>query len=72
METKELRQLHAESWRKCGRRAYSDCHNHVIVSIHKREEFGIDLPCAIRLREDLDMAIRNAALSDDEYSGLCG
>lgn len=67
----EYRKIHAKTDKQTGRRAYSDGFDHVIVRMHGAEH-GLDLACAIRLREDLDRAIRNAALSDGEYLNMCG
>lgn len=67
----DYRQLHAKADKQNGRRAYSDGFGHVFVRMHGIE-YGLDLACALRLREDLDRAIRNAALSDGEYLNLCG
>lgn len=67
----DYRQIHAKADKQNGRRAYSDSFDHVLVRMHGTE-YGLDLACAIRLREDLDRAIRNAALSDDDYLNLCG
>jgi len=72
METKELRALHAKGDKENGRRAYSDCFNHILIRSPGNTEHGYDLACAIRLREDLDRAIRYAALGDDSYQSLCG
>lgn len=67
----DYRRLHAKADKQNGRRAYSDGFNHVLVRMHCTEH-GLDLACAIRLREDLDRAIRNAALSDADYLNMCG
>ncbi|MES9841206.1 MAG: hypothetical protein ABW134_11690 [Candidatus Thiodiazotropha endolucinida] len=68
-EEQSNRMTHAKTDIQLGRRAYSDSFNHVVVRMY-RQEYGFDLACAIRLREDLDRAIRNAALPDDEYIKL--
>jgi hypothetical protein len=65
------RQIHAKSDKQNGRRAYADAFDHLLVRLGGAEH-GLDLACAIRLREDLDRAIRNAALSDADYLNLCG
>jgi len=67
----DYRQIHAKADKQCGRRAYSDAFDHVLVRLGGAEH-GLDLACAIRLREDLDRAIRNAALSDADYLNMCG
>lgn len=67
----DYRAIHAKADKQSGRRAYSDSFNHVFVRLHGTDH-GMDLACAVRLREDLDRAIRNAALPDDSYLNLCG
>jgi hypothetical protein len=67
----DYRSIHAKADKQNGRRAYSDRFNHVLVRLHCTDH-GMDLACAVRLREDLDRAIRNAALPDDSYLNLCG
>ncbi len=67
----DYRKIHAKTDRQLGRRAYSDGFNHVLVKMYNMEH-GLDLACAIRLREDLDRAIRNAALCDENYLNLFG
>lgn len=67
----DYRQIHAKVDKQYGRRAYSDGFDHVLVRLGGMEH-GLDLACAIRLRTDLDRAIRNAALSDADYLNMCG
>lgn len=57
---------HAQTLKKIGRRAYSDAFNHIIVKMHNSEH-GMDLACAIQLRDALDDAISVAARPDDMY-----
>lgn len=71
MNNVNYRQLHAKADINNGRRAFSDAHNHIVVRLNGVEH-GFDLACALRLQEDLSRAIRNAALSDDQYLTLCG
>ena len=71
VEQPDYRSLHAKADKQIGRLAYSDGFNHVFVRLHGTEH-GMELARAVRLREDLDRAIRNAALTDDLYLGLCG
>lgn len=59
-----LRRKNAATFKKHGYRAYSDAFNHVIVN-HNSKEYGLDLACAVQLRNDLDIAISEAAMSDD-------
>jgi len=66
----DARITHAKTHIDFGRRAYSDGFNHIVVRM-PAADYGFDLACAIRLREDLDMAIKNAALPDDEFLNLC-
>lgn len=71
VEQPDYRALHAKADKQSGRLAYSDSFNHVFVRLHGTDH-GMELARAVRLREDLDRAIRNAALTDDLYLGLCG
>ena len=71
MNNVNYRQLHATADINCGRRVVSDAHNHIVVRLNGVEH-GFDLASAIRLREDLNRAIRNAALPDDQYLSMCG
>lgn len=66
--TADTRASNARIDKQRGLRAYSDTFNHVIINVHGRGESGLDLACAIRLKADLDRAINEAAMSDDEYS----
>lgn len=65
------RHIHAKSEKSNGRRAYSDEFSRLLVRLGGAEH-RLDLAGAIRLREDLDRAIKHAALSDDDYLSLCG
>ena len=58
----------AKRKKRAGYRAYSDAFNHVIVNMHGSKEYGLDLTCAIQLRNDLDRAINDAATSIDRYT----
>lgn len=71
-KVRELRVLHAKAEKDFGRRAYSDSFNHIIVSMHGSHESGLDLACAIQLRNDLDKAIKSASLPNDLYMSLGG
>lgn len=57
---------HAKALKNIGRRAYSDSFNHIIVKMYNTEH-GMDLACAIQLRDALDDAISVAARPDDMY-----
>lgn len=71
MNNVNYRHIHANADINNGRRAFSDAHNHIIIRLNDTEH-GFDLAGAFRIQEDLSRAIRNAALSDDQYLTLCG
>ena len=71
MNNVNYRHLHAEADINYGRKAFSYAHNHIVVRLNGVDH-RFDLACALRLQEDLSRAIRNAALSDDQYLTLCG
>lgn len=64
----DIRASNAKIDKQRGLKAYSDTFNHIIINVHSCGENGIDLACAIRLKADLERAINEAAMSDDEYS----
>lgn len=64
----DIRCSNAKIDKQRGLRAYSDAFNHIIINVHGCGESGLDLACAIRLKTDLERAINEAAMADDEYS----
>lgn len=65
--SEEQRVIDAKTQKLNGSRAYSDSFNHVVIN-YGGTEFGYDLACAIQLRAELDVAIINAAKSNDKYA----